>query len=157
MSDPNSQPTDSAYSYPGQPYDAANPYPANNPYSAYPQAPGGYGYPPPQPTGRNGMAIAALVLGIVGLFASIVFIGGALGIVGLILGIVSLRTSKRTGAGRGMAIGGIVTSILAILATIGLIIASVWLVHKVDNCNQYSSDSTQYSQCIQDQLNGNSN
>jgi Domain of unknown function (DUF4190) len=157
MSDPNTQPTDSAYPYPGQPYDAANPYPANNPYSAYPQAPGGYGGYPPQPGGKNGMAIAALVLGIVGLVTSIIFLGGALGVVGLILGIVSLRTSKRTGVGRGMAIGGIVTSVLAILATIALIIGSVWLFHKVDNCNQYSSNSTQYNQCIQDQLNGNNN
>ena len=155
MSDPSTQPT-GEYPYPGQPYDAANPYQAN-PYSAYPQAPGGYGYPQPQQGGKNGMAIAALVLGIVGLLTSIIFIGGALGIVGLILGIVSLRTSKRTGSGRGMAIGGIVTSILAILATIALVIASVWLVHKVQNCDQYASNSSQYNQCIQQQIDGGSN
>jgi membrane-bound ClpP family serine protease len=151
MSDPNTQPDGAQNPYPGAPYDAANPYPGP-PFSAYPQAPGGYGYQP-QAT-RNGMAIAALVLGIIGLVTSIVFIGGALGIVGLILGIVSLRTSKRTGAGKGMAIGGIVTSILAIVATIALIIASVWLVNKAQNCSQYSSDSTQYSQCIQQQISG---
>lgn len=153
MSDPNAQPDGAQTPYPGTPYDAANPYPAA-PYSAYPQVPGGYGYQPQQNV-RNGMAIAALVLGIIGLVTSFVFIGGALGIVGLILGIVSLRTSKRTGSGRGMAIGGIVTSILAIIATIALIIASVWVINKAQNCTQYSSDSAQYRQCIQQQFDGN--
>ena len=151
MSDPYTQPNDAPSPYPGQSYDATYPYP-QAPYSGYPQVPGSYGY---QPQGRNGMAIAALVLGIVGLVTSIVFIGGALGIVGLILGIVSLRSSKRTGTGRGMAIGGIVTSILAMAATVALVIATVWIVHKAENCSQYSSDSTQYSQCIQQQIDGN--
>lgn len=153
MSDPNAQPDGSQYPYPGQPgqpYDAANPYPA--PYGSYPQAPGGYGFQPP--VGRNGMAIAALTLGIIGIVTSIFLVGGALGIVGLILGIVSLRTAKRTGVGRGMAIGGIVTSAVAIVAAVVLLILTVWVLNKAQNCTQYSNNSTQYSQCIREQITG---
>jgi len=87
-----------------------------NPYG-YPQ----YGYPPygysygyPQrPTGTNGLAIAALVLGICGFLV-------ATPIIGLIFGIVSLSAVRRSGQkGKGLAISGIVLSSawIAIFAT----------------------------------------
>lgn len=87
-----------------------------NPYG-YPQ----YGYPPygysygyPQrPTGTNGLAIAALVLGICGFLV-------ATPIIGLIFGIVSLSAVRKSGQkGKGLAISGIVLSSawIAIFAT----------------------------------------
>ncbi|WP_203612239.1 DUF4190 domain-containing protein [Amycolatopsis sp. SID8362] len=61
---------------------------------------------PPRPTGRNGMAIASLILGILG-------ICGLSLVLGLILGIIALVQINRTGQpGRGMAIAGIVLSLL---------------------------------------------
>ncbi|AWS42129.1 DUF4190 domain-containing protein [Streptosporangium sp. 'caverna'] len=71
---------------------------------------GGYGYGAPPPRGNNGMAIAALVMGIAGLFAC-----GITSIVGAVLGHISLSQIKRTGEeGRGMAIAGLVLSYFGI-------------------------------------------
>ncbi|HEV2640500.1 MAG TPA: DUF4190 domain-containing protein [Actinocrinis sp.] len=153
MSDPNAQPGNYQSPYPGQPNDSDAPYAA--PYGTYPQAPGGYGYPQMQQPARNGMAIAALTLGIIGLVTSFFLIGGALGIVGLILGIISLRTAKRTGAGRGMAIGGIITSAIAMAVSAAVLILGFWVLNKAQNCVQYQNDSTQYSQCLRQQITGN--
>ena len=63
---------------------------------------------PPDP-GTNGLAVASLVVGIVGLF----FCFGALGI---ILGNIANHQIAESGqAGRGMATAGIILGILAIL------------------------------------------
>lgn len=101
-----------------QPYPGA---PGQFPPNAYGYPPYSYGYPNPQPPrGTNGMAIAALVLGICGFF----FVTP---IVGLVLGIVSLTVVNRTGQrGKGMAISGIVLSSLwiALFATI-IVVAGV--------------------------------
>lgn len=73
----------------------------------------------------TGMAVAALVLGILGLLTSAFLLGGLLGLVAVILGVIALSKIKRGEAGgRGMAIGGIITGILAMLVTI-LIVATV--------------------------------
>ena len=57
----------------------------------------------------KGMAIASMVLGIVGLVLSCLVIGIIPCVIGLILGIVVLVKQK---AGQGMAIAGIVTSLI---------------------------------------------
>ena len=80
----------------------------------------GYGYPPQPPRGTNGMAIAALVLGICGFF----FVTP---ILGLILGIAGLATVRRTGQkGKGLAVSGIALSsawiaLFAVLITVAVI------------------------------------
>jgi hypothetical protein len=78
----------------------------------------GYGYPPQPPRGgTNGMAIAAMVCGICGFLCLVP------GLVGIILGVVSLPQIKRSQqSGRGMAIAGIVTGSLWILAFVALIV-----------------------------------
>lgn len=71
----------------------------------------------------TGMAVASLVLGILGLLTSAFLLGGLLGLVAIILGIIALGKIKRGEAGgRGMAIGGIVTGILALLVTILIVV-----------------------------------
>ena len=73
-------------------------------------------YPRPAQNRRTGMAIASLVLGILGLPCAGLFGLGALA--GLILGIIALVKAKNEPAlygGSGMAIGGIVTSALGLL------------------------------------------
>jgi hypothetical protein len=72
----------------------------------------------------DGLAISSLIVGLVSL-GSVVFILGAIflfggigGIVAVVLGAVALSRIKKTGRrGRGMAITGLVTGILAIVGT----------------------------------------
>ncbi|YCK40399.1 DUF4190 domain-containing protein [Actinomadura sp. ATCC 39365] len=78
----------------------------------------GYGQPgygqygaPQQPRSTNGMAVASLILGIVGLITC-----GATSIVGVILGHIALNRIKRSGEeGQGMAMGGLVTSYIMVV------------------------------------------
>lgn len=115
---------------------AAPPPPAGappNPYS-YPPGPppgpyGGYP-PPPMPYGdyyagaptvmRNGLGVAALITGILGLFGSCsVVFGVLLGIVAIILGIVGRSRVKNGQANNGgIATAGIVLGVLAIVVSI---------------------------------------
>lgn len=122
----------------------------------------GYPYPAPYPVAplqaqqRNGFALAAMILGIVGLCTSLFYIGGVIGIVGLVFAILAIRAINRTGQqGKGMAIAGLVTAILAIVVNAIEIVVIVWLVHTVSNCNQYDSNTPQYTQCVRTGILGN--
>jgi hypothetical protein len=97
---------------------------------SHPQEPLGYGQMPPsggfgQPSGgyynpygaphpprsTNGMAVASLVLGIIGLVMC-----GLTSIPGVILGHMALNKIKRTGEdGQGLAVGGLVTSYITVV------------------------------------------
>ena len=75
-----------------------------------PYPPYGYQYVPPRPT--NGMAIAAMVCGIVGVCSP-------LGILGVIFGTIAKRQIRETGeGGDGMATAGLVTGWIGIAATV---------------------------------------
>ncbi|MDG4801438.1 hypothetical protein [Micromonospora sp. WMMD980] len=70
-------------------------------------------------------AALALVFGVSGLFsvltAILAWIGVVLAIVGIVLGIVGLRMAARPGVtGRGVAIGGLVLSVVALLLGLAL-------------------------------------
>lgn len=82
------------------------------------------GAPPAgDPTKTPGMAIAALVLGILAIPSAIILIGGLFGLIAIILGAIAAGKAKRGEVGgRGVAIGGIVTGV------VGLIIAIVIFV-----------------------------
>lgn len=95
----------------------------------------GYGYPgnhPAQPPvvvrgDRNGLGTAALVLGILAAIFSFIPLVGViawpLGIIGLVLAFVGLsRANRGEATNRGVAIGGLATSGLA------LVICFLWLV-----------------------------
>ncbi|RJL34221.1 DUF4190 domain-containing protein [Bailinhaonella thermotolerans] len=76
--------------------------------AGYGQAYAAPGYP--QQNKTNGMSIASLVLGIVGIFTC-----GLTSVVGVILGHVAMSQIKRSGEeGRGMAIAGLVCSYVVI-------------------------------------------
>lgn len=93
-----------------------------NPQNMYP--PPMYGaYPPPygaipQPEGVNGLAIASLVLGIIGLLSSWTVCLSVLPIVGVILGHIGY--GKQTG--RGMALAGLILGYVAIAISIFIIL-----------------------------------
>jgi hypothetical protein len=97
--------------YPPQQYAAPQPYPA------------GYAYAAPQQ--GNGMAVAALVLGILSLILSwLLVVDFILAVLAIIFGAVGLSTAgKRGGAGRGLAIAGLVLGALTIV--LGIIF---WIV-----------------------------
>lgn len=89
------------------------------------------GYGPPPGGGSNGMAVAALIVGITALVT--VCLSPA-GIIAVGLGIAGLSRAKRMGGtGKGMAIGGIVTGALALLVAIGLFVSFVLLADEVDS------------------------
>lgn len=67
----------------------------------------------PQTTSK--FAVACLVLGILGFLTGIFLVGLILDVIAVILGIVSLSTGR---PGKGMAVSGIVLSILSILLTL---------------------------------------
>jgi hypothetical protein len=93
------------------------PAPPYAPYGAYPPPPYGY-YPPPAPP-LNGMSIAALVLGIVGVCSPV-------GVLGLIFGMIAKRQIEERGeGGSGFATTGIV------LGWIGVASIVFWILYFV--------------------------
>jgi hypothetical protein len=105
----------------GQPPPAQPPQ-GQGPAGGYP-APGGY--PPPggyrQAAGRrNGIGVAALVIGVVALVLVLLLLfsplGALLGLVAVVLGIVGLvRANRGEADNRGQAVTGLVTGGLALL------------------------------------------
>jgi hypothetical protein len=88
------------YGAPGQPYGQAPAYP--------------YGEAPAQQS--NGLAVAALVCGIIGFFC------GLTAIAAIPLGIVGLRRSRELGGtGRGMAIAGLVLGCVVVVLSVVVI------------------------------------
>ena len=114
---------------PGPPPGAAYPPPPPGQWPGY--GPGGFPPPPPGygPSRTNGLAVAALVLGILGFLSSWFILGALPAIVGLILGIIAIsRSAKTHQSGKGMAIAG------TILSGIALVIATIvfaYVVHRV--------------------------
>ncbi|MER8185990.1 DUF4190 domain-containing protein [Kitasatospora sp. NPDC094015] len=94
---------------------------APGPYGGLP--PGPYGLPAQPAAGRDGYAIASLVLGLFG-FACLAWVAG------LAFGIAALRRLRvRPQAGRGMAVAGIVLSALwgaFLLTTVAVILIAGW-------------------------------
>jgi hypothetical protein len=89
----------------------------------------------PQVRGGNGIATAAMTCGIIALLLAfipfIVVIGIVLGILAIVFGIRGLRRSRAVGRGRGFAVAGIVTGVLAMLAAIVGVVLSVLLYRTV--------------------------
>ncbi|MEC3914186.1 DUF4190 domain-containing protein [Nocardia sp. CDC160] len=157
------------------PPDQQGQYGPPGPYGQYP--PQGGGYPPPggqqySPGGQQywtespkgkGMAITALVFGIVGLLTCwtvlLTVIGILCGLVALVLGVIAMVRARRGAAGGfGMALGGVITGALALI--IGVIVgAVVWIFFKdtggtdlIDCLNKAGNDQSKIQQC-QDEFN----
>ncbi|MFG3527452.1 DUF4190 domain-containing protein [Streptomyces sp. NPDC047917] len=97
--------------------------------------------------GKDGPATAAMVLGVTGLFTSVVLVGGALGLIGVVVGAVGLKASGRTGTGRARAVTGVVTSLLAIVVAVLAAFLLAWYANRTQAC--YQPDTLrQYAQCV---------
>lgn len=83
-------------------------------------------YPAPEDPGR-GMGIASMVLGIIGLCTGWCWgVGAVLGIVGIVLAIMSGNKSKQVGLKQnGLAITGLVCSIIAVVCGAGCLICTI--------------------------------
>lgn len=132
-----------------------------NPQNAYAGSPyDGQNYPGKSSAGK-GLGIASLVLGILAFLSGWIFIGGLLGLIGLILGIVSLVQAKKGKGPKGMAITGIVLSIIGILSAIvmGVLVATVFegmdFMGVIETCQQYENDQAALEQCITSELEEN--
>ncbi|MGW4348401.1 DUF4190 domain-containing protein [Streptomyces sp. NPDC004690] len=102
---------------------------------------------------RDGLATAALALGVTGLFTSVLLVGGLLGVLGVALGVAALKTAGRTGAGRGRAVTGVVTSLFAIALSVLSAVLLAWYANRTQEC--YRPDSLQqYAQCVRQHLAG---
>lgn len=84
------------------------------------------GYPPhPPPPSTNGMAVASMVLGIVGVILGWLLMGVP-SVLAVIFGHVALAAIRRTGQhGRGMAIAGLVTGYIVVGIVALLILVAI--------------------------------
>lgn len=120
-----------------------------------------YGSNVPARSLPKGLAVASLVLGIVGIVTSFLLFGALLGLVALILGFVALGKVKRGEAdGRGLAIGGIVTGVLAMLLTL-ILVATVGTffaknkdkISNLTECVNKANGNKQAEQACQEEFN----
>ncbi|MBY6349562.1 DUF4190 domain-containing protein [Rhodococcoides corynebacterioides] len=131
--------------------------PQGGQYESAPQYSGGYQQQPPA-SPKNGMGIAALILGIISVLAFWTFgFGILLGIVAVILGIVGRNRAKRLEAtNKGVATTGLVFGILGIIAGAVFIALSVWVFNEVggqdltDCLSNAGGDQAAIEQCQQD-------
>jgi len=96
------------------------------PYGSPPANQPGYGQPAPGgPAGspKNGLGVAALVLGILALLTSFTVLGGVLfGLLAIVLGLVGRGRAKRGEATNGgMALAGVILGVLGLLISVALI------------------------------------
>ena len=138
-SDP-SWPSQQAPGYdPKSPYDPVSGYPATGyPPAGYPAGTPvpGYGYPVVAAPPTNGLAIAAMVVSILGALGLCGYgLGGYLGVVGAIMGHVARRQIRERGEnGDGMALAGVIVGwiafAIAIIATVLIVIFVVWAANQ---------------------------
>lgn len=109
--------------YPGGYYPPPQPYPGPPGYQGYPGYPG---YPQPPAGPRNGMGIAALVLGVVAMLSTWSVIGGLIfGITAAIVGLLAYRRVRRQEADNGaVALAGLVLGALSVV--VSLIFIPIW-------------------------------
>ncbi len=128
-------PSTPAYGQPQQ-----QPQPGWGPSSQGGYDPSGYGRPPVAK--RNGLGVAALVLGILAVVTSITVVGGiVLGLIAVVLGAVGRgRVRRREADNGGMALTGIILGVVGILISAGIIALGVSI---------FNSDSGQkYQDCL---------
>lgn len=123
------------YPAPGEAYPPQQQYPAQ-PYPAqpYPGQPASLQYGAPTgPAKTNGLALAALIVGISALvFCWVPVLGLLLGIVAVVLGILGMKKAT-DGSGKGLAIGGLATGALALLIGLFVTVTVLFLANAVDD------------------------
>ena len=122
-------------------------------YGSPPPGQGGYGQPQVAP--KNGLGIAALVLGILALLTFLTVVGGILfGLIAVVLGFVARGKVKRGEATNGgMALAGIITGAIGLVLSLGVIALGVSIlnsdsVSNLQDClNDAGNDTAAQQQC----------
>ena len=103
----------------------------------------------------SGLAIAALIVGVVSLlFAVFIFPLGLIGgVIGAILGFIARGKIRRGEAGgNGIALGGIVTSLLAIAIAIFVGVILVQFFERIADCADPDLTQEELEQCLEDRI-----
>lgn len=102
--------------------------------------PAGYPYAAPIVKKAPGIALAAMILGIVGVVTGFFVFGALLGIAAIILGALSLKKVKEAGAGKGFAITGIVTGAVAVLFSLFMLFVYISVAQTAEKCLEVGTD-----------------
>lgn len=104
--------------------------------------------------GRNGLATAAMVCGILAILVAwapfIVVVGIVLGVLALVFGIRAMRIAGPDGEGRGRAIAGVVTGSVALALSVVGVVLSVVLFRAVDDFLEPGPYESEVDDCIVD-------
>lgn len=144
------QPAPPTYGQPGPAYGA--PAPGYGVPAGY-GTPTGYGAPGYPTAKRNGLGIAALVLGLLSIPFGLIFVGGVMAVLAIIFGFLGRGRVKRGEADNpGVALAGIITGAIGLLVVIGFIIAVVALAHSstvknLQHCLDKASTQAQRTAC----------
>lgn len=98
-----------------------------------------YGGAPAQSQGTNGLAVAALIVGILSFFC----VGLLFGPIAIVLGILARKKAndEMGGNGAGMALGGIITGVLGFVASAAFVLFFFVLAEStVDNIDDFNTD-----------------
>lgn len=143
--------------YPERPSAASASQPLPPPSASAVPAPA---VPGPMARPRNGLGVAALVIGVASLVAVVSFILFPLGvvaaIVGIVLGVLALTGSRaRTATNGGQAVAGLVCCVLALILGITLAVrVGSWaarntgVITRFDRCLTRAGDRAEVADCI---------
>ena len=102
--------------------------------------PAGYPYAAPVTKKAPGMALAAMILGIAAVLTGFLVFGALLGIAAIILGVLSLKKTKKVGAGKAFALTGIITGAVSILISICMLFVAISLVQATQKCLEVGTE-----------------
>lgn len=118
----------------------------------------------PAPAPRNGLGLAALILGVIAILTCWVVIGGVFGLLAIVLGVLGAGRARRGRAtNRGVAITGIVTGAIGLVLSIVIVVTAGTLFvtfgggQVVDCVQQAAGDPAKIQQCgqqVQEQVQG---
>ena len=88
----------------------------------------------PAPPVGNGLAVAGMILGILGLaLCWIPFVGALVALLGIVFGAIGWSKASRTGRNKGMAITGVVCGILGVVAGIVIVVFALLFSRAVEH------------------------
>lgn len=141
----------------------------------------GYGQPAPYGApgvapASNGMAVGALVTGIIGLLFAVLFfpLGIILGIVATVLGFIAMRkantleaTAQQQGmpvnSRKGLAIGGLATGIISLVISLALLVFGINFARElmdsgiIEACQEFANDPQALNECLMREMENNPN
>ncbi len=117
-------------------------------------SPGAPAAAPRSVAGRNGPAVAAMVLGIVsigiGWLPFVVVAGIVASVLAIVLGAVGRARAKRSGTGGGYAIAGLVTGIVGAFVCVGGVLFTLAFVRELDRYSNPAPHDVDLVECTLD-------